>query len=290
LKKKQIKILFLPVLGLAVFLILIKGNLLDFIRYVQGQQAYLGSSMSKERLLIDDPAMLNAVVRSVDYEDYRRKYPDFKSAPDNVLNSKTTPQELVAYNDFLSNLSRIRANDAGRLRYQSVVELTHLVHRVFKKNQISGRKIEDGVLGRDRSRPEDYVYQLVNSKTACGTVGEATVALLRELGFKSRLVIASTTPAPIVASHILTEAYVPERNQWIMVDPMIDYTGTESVFELIGNADKARNVSNRHQYNGRIYSLRSVVWFDRKSPLRKIYYYTSQQKNFALVSGEIEKM
>lgn len=290
MQKLPTKLILLALLVIVVPLIFIRGNVVGFFEYLQGEQSYLGRSLLKTRVLVKTPSLLHSIVHSEDFEDFRRRHPNFQAAPETILNSKTTRQELLAYNDFLSKVSDIKASDGGQLSYRSVVELTHQIHRVFKKNLISGRNIEAGVLGRNASHPEDFVYQLINSRTACGTVGEATVALSRELGFKSRLAIVSTNPAPLAANHIVAEVYVPSRNRWILVDPMIDYTGAESVFELIGNEKKAQSVSMRHDSSARTYSAQSVVWIDRRSPLRKILYFTPLARNHAVVTVEIAKI
>jgi hypothetical protein len=290
MRKRHVVLSVLFLLAIVVPMILIKGNVADFVGYLQGRQSYLGSSLLKQRQIIKSDTLLQSIVRSENFEDFRRKHPDFISTPETVLNSQTTPQGLADYKGFLSRLSSIKEEDGARYSYQSVVKLTHLVQQYYKKNLVAGQLIEGGVLGRIRSHPEDYVYQLVNAKTACGTVGEATVALLRELGYKARLIIVSAKPNPLTANHILAETYVPELGQWIMVDPMIDYAGKESIFELIGNSEKALEISNRHGYENNIYSTRSVAWFDRRTPLRKIYYFTADQENHAAVASELAKI
>lgn len=290
MRRSVVKLLILLLVATIVPLIVIKGDLVNYVAFMQGKQAYLGSSLVKKRTLIKTPSLYNSIIYSDSYEDNRRRHPRFKLAPESVLNSKTTPEELSSYKEFLLRLNDIKANDNAQLNYKSVVKVTNLVHDAYQKNLSSERPIEVDVLGRSKSHPEDYVYQLVNAKTACGTVGEATVALLRELGFKTRLIILSNKPQPLEANHILAEVYAPDLHQWIMVDPMINYTGKESVFELIRNSEKASLVNQQHAYEDTTYSNTSVVWFDQKSLFRKIYYYTPEKNNFPKVLNEIKEI
>lgn len=138
--------------------------------------------------------------------------------------------------------------------------------------------MQGDVLGRIKTPGEDYVYGLVNATTACGTVGEATATLFRGLGYKSMLVIVSNVPPPLQANHILAEIFLAEAKQWVMIDSMINYVGTESVFQLLNKPQKAAEISARHAYDETIYDARSVVWLDRRGLLRNIYYYTPLEK------------
>lgn len=270
--------------------VLTKGKYGEFLGYLTGQESYTGNSLSKNRILVKDETLLQSIIREENFQDYRRRLPKFDIDPEKFLRSKTRPEELQAYKAFLGKVAKIKKEDNGRTSYQSAEKITSLVHGYFKRNLTRGRDIEGNVLGRNKSHPEDYVYQLVNAKTACGTVGEAVVAVMRELGFSARLVIASIRPHPIQANHVLAEVFVPEKNQWIMIDPMIDYTGTRSVFELVQNPKNAKETSVRHSYNSIIYSSNTVLWFDRRGLNRKIFYFTSKKENFPIVQAGLSKL
>ncbi len=257
-------------------IIVAKGNLVGLIQYFGGG-AYVGNAIYKDRLVINDTALLEKVTSSPDYQDFRRRHPDFDQPFKNQLRSTTTPQELERYKLFLSQFQAIKRDKSTNGELETVQRISQLVYRFFKKNSRNGRQIENSVLGKNRSYPEDYVYQLVNAQTACGTVGEATVALMRDSGFDARLVIISAKPNPLIASHITTEVYLPEARKWVMVDPMIDFVGSKSVFEILADAKIGAYITNKHGIPSLV-DQDSVAWFDRRGPMRKVIYYTPSQK------------
>lgn len=288
--KKGLLWLAAIVVLVAASAVLTKGRYGEFLGYLAGQESYTGNSLSKDRILVKDETLLHSIIHEENFQDYRRRLPKFDIDPEKILRSKTRPEELQAYKAFLAKVAKIKKEDNERKSYQSAKKITSLVHEYYKRNLTSGRDIEANVLGKSKSHPEDYVYQLVNAKTACGTVGESVVAVMRELGFSARLVIASIRPHPIQVNHVLAEVFVPEKNQWIMIDPMIDYTGTRSVFELVQNSIGAKETSFRHIYGFSIYSPNTVLSFDKRGFNRKIFYFTSKKENFPIVQAGLSKL
>jgi hypothetical protein len=274
----------------AVSAVLTKGNYGEVFGYLAGRESYTGNALSKDRILVKDEALLQSIIHDENFQDYRKRLPKFSVDPKKILRSKTTPMELQAYKAFLAKVAKIKEEDNERRSYQSAEKITSLVHEYYKRNLTKGRDIEGNVLGKNKSHPEDYVYQLVNAKTYCGTVGESVVAVMRELGYSARLVILAIRPKTIQANHVFAEVFVPEKNQWIMIDPMIDYTGTQSAFELIQNPKSAKETSDRHSYGSTIYNSNTVIWFDRRGFNRKIFYFTSKKENFPIVQAGLSKL
>lgn len=288
--KKGLLCLAAIVLLVTASTVLTKGKYGEFLGYLAGQESYTGNSLSKDRILVKDETLLQSIIHEESFQDYRRRLPNFNVDPKKILRSKTTPKELQAYKAFLAKVAKIKKEDNERKSYQSAEKITSLVHEYYKRNLTKGRDIEGNVLGKNKSHPEDYVYQLVNAKTYCGTVGESVVAVMRELGYSARLVILAIRPQTIQANHVFAEVFVPEKNQWIMIDPMIDYTGTQSAFELIQNPKSAKKTSDRHSYDSTIYNSNTVIWFDRRGFNRKIFYFTSKKENFPIVQAGLSKL
>ena len=269
-------LIVVPVVVLAAVLVLTKGDLPGLIDHIRHGEAYVGNSLSKDRIVIDGGPLLGQLISSPDFQDFRRRRPDFDAPLSRQLKSKTTPEEEDRYGAFLARFAAIKRDRSAVGDWQSIRRITRLVHEVYAENAVHGRVFDGAHLGQSKSHPEDYVYQLVNAKTACGTVGEATVALMRDAGYLARLVIVSERPDPVEANHVLSEVYAPDQRQWIMIDPMIDHTGVKSVFELFSDEALSSELSARHR-TPELYDDDSIAWIDRRGFFRKILYYAPNE-------------
>ncbi|NQV82478.1 MAG: hypothetical protein HQ494_01545 [Rhodospirillales bacterium] len=104
-----------------------KANFRAFSTYLQGQGAYQGNSILKNRVLVNDRALFDDIVRAEDFQNYRRKYPDFGLPPETVLTSRTTPDGLQAYGHFVDRLNAIARQDGARHSRQTAAALTGLI-------------------------------------------------------------------------------------------------------------------------------------------------------------------
>jgi len=296
--------LILPTLSVLAALVMLRGDIPAFWKYLKGEDAYVGSSIYKVRRLVSNPALLSLITTDPDYQDFRRPKPDFSFPANLTLVSKIKDGELQAYYHLLKQFRKIKKSyEPSNLdtEDQLVNGIVSLANSYYLSNQLSDRIIDEGVLGKRKSTAEDYIFYLANAKSACGTVGEATVALLRDAGLNARLMYLSLKPGKLQANHIFPEYYSRKQKKWIMVDPLINFLPKSngvrlSSFELLN--DKHAKIQANKLWNNTatiggektgLYSNKSVIWFDRRGLVRQLFYYTPEKKNHEIVKQQLSQ-
>ncbi len=277
-----------PALVVGTLLVLSKGQVIGFAKHFVADGAYPGSSVSKSRELVGDDELLRRIVREEKYQDYRRRHPDFSIPVEEQITAPHSPADIASYQGFLGRFqSIIREHRNGRTDNKARAIIA-LVYEAYSRNKQSDREIDEGVLGGIKSGPEDYLFYLVNARTECGTVSEATVALMRDAGFKTRLVLLSQRPDPIEANHVFAEYFSEQQKRWVIVDPLVGFVGRDSAFELLNDRELSRMLNTRHKDD--VYTSNSVIWFDRRGLFRKIFYYTPSEEARRTVGEAIARM
>jgi hypothetical protein len=127
---------------------------------------------------------------------------------------------------------------------------------------------------KDRNR-EDFIYKFVNYNTACGTISETSIGLLRELGFKTRLFRVSKEKNKEIANHVFVEYYSSESKKWVMFDAMEDIIPRNdgkllSALEFFQNPRKEdKYIETNKLY---IHAIGGVgIWFQINGPISKVF-------------------
>jgi hypothetical protein len=273
--------------GLAVLILAavpgVRTSLQGYYAYFAESGPYLGSRIAKVPVVVQDETLFQTLAGDARYQDYRRRNPDFSQPLEAQITAPHSAAEVTAYERFLAaHKADIKALAQPGKPLPDVLarKIIRRVHEAYAANQENPRQIDDGYLGTRNSRPEDFVFFLVNALTFCGTVGEATVALLRDAGFRARLAILSDSDRKLEVNHVFAEYYSDEKQHWVMVDPMVDFIpeiGGKylSAFEFL-RTPEAVAAANK-AWNEQNYTSQSVMWFDRWGPIRYQYYYAADE-------------
>ena len=151
---------------------------------------------------------------------------------------------------------------------------------------------------------ENHLINVASTGTACGTTAEATLALLRDAGFKTRLLGISNFPKRMVFNHVFLEYYSFKNKKWVMVDPMINAIAKDggrllSTFEMLQNK-KTRNVFN-HKWaqngeyakiadNNEVYRPQTIAFFSNQfGPIMSTYYFAVDPDTVAQVKSRVSE-
>lgn len=267
------------VLGLSAFP-RVRDNLVGYYDYFFHDGPYVGSRLAKIPVLVKDDDFFRTLAEDAGYEDYRRSPPHFNRPLEQQVTAPHTPAEVEAYGAFLASYQDDIASTNGKRTDALAFKIVERVHKAYVQNTTNSRLIEDGYLGSRNSRAEEYVFFLVNAQTFCGTVGESAVALLRNAGFKARMVILSDQAERLEVNHVFAEFFSEESRHWIMIDPMVGFVPSLngrylSAFEFLRTPEAvlAANLA-WEEIN---YRTGAVMWFDRWGPIRYQYYYTADK-------------
>lgn len=274
------------VLIVATALVVTKGRFGAFFDHVAGNGAYLGNSLSTDRVIVSDDAMFKKLVADPSLEDYRRVHPDFSRSVSEQVEVPHTAAELSHYAGFLREFEAIVARDGGQRSDATAQRLVRLMYKYREQNNGNPRKIEEGALGGDSERPENFVFYLANAETACGTVAESAIALFRAAGYSARLIILAHEPGRIQADHVLAEYYSTESNRWHIIDPMVDYIGTRSVLEVLSDPQVSQDLNARHGVPH--FRLTTTAVIDHRGLMRKLFYYSPNEAGRAATQAAVE--
>jgi hypothetical protein len=247
-------------------LILSKGRVFSFYNYLVYSAPYEGNTAITKSVLISTESGKSVFISNPDFQDFSRRSPDFDKPLKDQINAPHTAAELQRYGWLV-----------GRVRDKSPGEVVRQVYAVHLALRHSGRKIDPGVIGGNRSAPEDYIFYVANAETACGTVSEAVIAILKAQGYKTRLVILAHDPAHLVANHVLLEYFDTAKKRWVMLDPTVGYVGTDSVLNALSNNDLSNRLNKSHGIAH--YKRRSTILIDQRGGLRNRFYYSSHPRS-----------
>lgn len=276
---KSLKIGLPAIAIVAGVMVVTKGRPVAFVDHVFYDGAYMGNSISTNRVVVDDDETLTKLLRDPAYEDFRRVHPDFGRPVTEQINVPGTDPELKRYAAFIRTFKEMIAEDGGKRSDATATRIVRLVSRSYRSRLGGPRKIDDNALGRIRIRPENYVFYLVNAETACGTVAESSVALFRAAGYRARLVTLAHKPSRIEANHVLAEFFSEEQKRWIMIDPTVDFIGVSSVLDVLKGGEMSRSLNKRHGALHYVPSTTAVI--DRRGLNRSRFYYSPDRDSRA---------
>ncbi len=276
------KFVSIAAIALVIMVATLKHDrLANLYRYAVFGEPYVNRTLSTAHHVVSQTdALFGELAEKADYDDRRGHMPSFDLPVAEQVSLSPTAAGMGAYEDFLKQYSEIAGSQSTAYPAdRQAFAIMALVNGYFRKNLSNDRQVSDDVFANEQDyRAEDFVYYLVNAQTACGSVGEATVALLRGAGFKARLLRFSRGWRKLTANHIFPEFYSAEQARWVMLDPMInaspkDMSGGLSAMEMMADPN-ARKYMNRIWDGGMEYTGDGIVWFDRKGPLTDIFYFS----------------
>lgn len=288
--RKTFKLISIFCLAVVAAVVVVKfDRFANAYYYVFYGGPYVNRAFQKSNHVVvrDDP-LFQKLVYDRNFRDRRGHLPDFSLAFEKQVTVFATPTEKSAYLRFMDKYFRIlktAVNAPAAPKDALAFAIMGLSNEYFVQNQRSKKKdVNLGVFSNETSyRAEDFVFFLVNATAYCGMVGEATVALLRYVGFKTRLIRLSNSVEP-VANHVFVEFYSNDQRRWVMLDPMINASpkagGTSlSVFEILDRPDITAELNRRwgasNVYDFSVYGPRKVVFYDIRGPHMRLFYYTA---------------
>lgn len=255
---------------------------------------YLSRTLSYSAVPLEpDSAELAHIISDIEYEDrhwYRLELDGAIRAL--TLRSDIDPSLIKSVREFVSDYRSIRDRHQGPQLSRSdgvVREIVGLVHRFYLRHKHKGENNNTRELLAWPFHAENHLINLATTTTACGTTGEATLALLRDAGFKTRLLGVSNSPQSIVYSHVFLEYYSWENNKWVMLDPMINEVVKDnkvllSAFEFIQNRISRKTHNEKWEQDGEysdvtenspLFRSRSIIFFSNDlGPLKTTYYFS----------------
>tara|TARA_B100000686_G_C16680837_1_gene911853 strand:- start:303 stop:1142 length:840 start_codon:yes stop_codon:yes gene_type:complete len=226
----------------------------------------------------DDPLFIR-LVSDASFEDRRGNYPDFDQSLSRQLNLPSNRAERARYKQFIDRYRNISAKYNDRdLLARAINKLAFDQNEANKHGKPFDPTITDNLSEKDR-RIEDVILGFANYYSSCGTISETIVALLRGIGFRTRLVRVAHKPDKIVANHVFVEYYSNNFKKWVMLDPLENFAPREryiplSAFEFFSTRDREAILRDSGIKSYPYASETDILWFNRNGPIRDIFYYT----------------
>lgn len=198
-------------------------------------------------------ALFNQMISDPDMDDRRWGSANFSAPISERVTVPHTKTQLDRYQLFLESFFAKFLFAGDLTKEPSGHEMATFIHRLNKQNDPKAyfdptpfeQKAE-----KDR-HADDLVFFYVNYRAACGTVAETSVALLRALGFRTRLMFMSNTKGDLIANHVFMEYFSYLHGKWVMFDAFENFTPTSnnipmSAFEFFSNP----HVSDQYKSGG----------------------------------------
>jgi len=226
------------------------------------------------------------LIMDKNYEDRRWGTANFKRPFEHQISINYAPTGMQNYISFIKEFSDKFSIRKGELSDQVAEKIKKFVYYNWLKGQKSPEFEPDEVIEeimnkseKDRN-PEDLIYWFVNYKCACGTISETSVALLRELGFRTRLLRMSKERNKQIANHVFLEYYSKDSKKWVMFDAMENLIPQRdgkllSALEFFLNPKDEDNYKRTkdlypHANPG------SSIWFQINGPIKTLFFLTIQ--------------
>ena len=221
------------------------------------------------------------LISNVKFKDDRGLLPALEEDLNNRLRVSFSNQDIQKYRRFIGSFLRIK-NQKNTTDFETVQSIRQLVHGYFLKNKNSIAVDSKGLSSVPEWErfPENFLVSVASRATACGTISEATVALLRSVGYATRLIRIAYQASNVEAKHVFLEYYSRSFKKWIMVDAMEDFTPFYdhkplSAFEYFALHDKQK-VYQDTGVDGYSHDMwENIIWFNKNGPFKKIFYFAN---------------
>lgn len=282
------KVKFVVGLSLIIFISFIAykydHHIVNLYYYTFHHGPYINRVFYTQRIIIKpqsaDDSFYRKLITDSDYDDRRWGTADFNRPFEEQLTINYAPTGMKNYKKFIANFKKEFSNDKNKLSDEIVDRLKRFIHLNWQKIRKSPEFDPDNVIEEIKNKPErnrnpeDIIYWFVNYKCACGTISETAVALLRELGFKTRLMRISKEQNKELANHVFLEYYSVESKKWVMFDamenfiPKLDGKLLSSLEFFLSPRQEDLFKRNKQLYPYSNWA--AEIWFEINGPIKKI--------------------
>tara|TARA_E500000331_G_scaffold340968_1_gene372840 strand:- start:176 stop:1138 length:963 start_codon:yes stop_codon:yes gene_type:complete len=228
-----------------------------------------------------------------------------------ALRSKTGIEAKVIKNFqiFIKAYLKIRDSYQGAdaiTEDVAVKKVVALVNKFYQKHKRASVPHDPQTFLNWPFHGENHLIKVAATTTACGITAEATLTLLRDLGFQTRLLGVANSAEKIVFNHVLLEYYSNQHKKWIMLDPMVgDIAGNSeaslSAIEMIQSVQARQKLNEKWSQNGNsplgkvnfnpVYKSESIIFFSRDlGPFKETFYYANSERIRERVKERVSQM
>ncbi|MDG2034554.1 MAG: transglutaminase-like domain-containing protein [Rhodospirillales bacterium] len=311
IKKYRPKIIGLLILITFAGIVAWKGlSIVRFANFIFFDGPYLSRTLSEKFVIVESGTETWGKIISDSNIDTQIWHPVILSEKIQTrLTANFSEDEIERLSQFLSSYkSLITKNKFSKTLSLDLMvsQIVQLIYSQYSENESSAKRPDFSVFAEPPYRAENHLFQLVNRKTGCGTVAEATIALLRNAGIKTRLMGLTGNPEKITFGHVFVEYYSPEFKKWVMLDPMINSIPKRngipiSTFETLKDT-KARSQLNKiwgeksARFGGslpsiynRLYTEESISFFYTSGPFQSVYLYAPNEEIRAVIKKRVSR-
>lgn len=260
-------------------------HIINLYEYSFFQAPYINRVFYTKRILIDPTSsnsnLYHNLINDPSYGDNRSGTANFNRPFKDQLTINYSMSGIKNYESFINEYFDAFKMYKGITSDKVAKSLMRFIHLNWKRNYKFPKFSQDEVIReietkpeKDRN-PEDLIYRFVNYKCGCGTISETATTLLRELGFKTRLLRISKEKNKEIANHVFVEYYSVESEKWVMFDAMENIIPRRngkllSAFEFFQNPEdeekyKKTNKLYRHATGS------AEIWFQINGPISTVF-------------------
>ena len=250
----------------------------NLYEYTFHRAAYINRVIYTKHVVIDPTdSFYNQLIQDADLDDRRWGTANFDRPVTEQLSINYSPSGLKNYSTFMAEFFN-KFSEEQNISDRLALKLNNFVHVNWLKNR-GTPEFDPGEINQQQEKdrhPEDLIYYYVNYNCACGTISETSIALLRELGFRTRLMRVSIAPNKAIANHIFLEYYSNDSKKWVMFDAMYNLIPKRngkllSALEFFldpKNEDKYKKLEILYPYAKPGYN----VWFQKNGPIKSLFF------------------
>jgi len=218
------------------------------------------------------------LISDPNYDDRRWGTANFNRPVTEQITIKHSSTGIENYKSFISNFKNRFSSKREKSSDKVAEELKNFIHTNWLKKRNLPQFDEEQINQKSEKdkHPEDLIYWFVNYNSACGTISETSVALLRELGFRTRLMRMSEKKYKEIANHVFLEYYSNESQKWVMFDALENLIPKRngkplSALEFFLNPeqeDKFKKTKKKY-----IYAIsNATIWFQINGPIKSLIF------------------
>ena len=248
----------------------------NMIGYLFAHEPYINRVFVVERISVDPRSDLaRTLIHDPDMDDRRWGTAAFDEPVERRITIPHSADERRGYEHFVALFKeRFRGRARSDAMAEDLLAFVHGRHIANLSKPEFDASAFEAKPEKDR-RPEEVILSFANYRSACGTVSETAVALLRDLGFRTRLLRVSLEPGVEVANHVFVEYYAPDYGKWVMFDALTGFMPRRdgvplSAIEFFSDPTPLDGVAgNEVTYS--FYIEGAEIWWQKNGPIKTIY-------------------
>ena len=250
----------------------------NLFRYVFFREPYVNRVFKVDVVTVEPgDATYKKLIIDRDLDDRRWGTADFSVPARDRLTIETTPDGVAAYMELVSTFRKRFSTLSKMDNDYQIADISNFLHDFWRKNQL--RPAYDNASFRQKDEkdrhPEDLIYYFANNRSNFSIIAETSVAFLRDLGVRTRLIRVSFTPGEEVANHVFLEVFSTYQAKWVMFDAMENFIPERngrllSAFEFFADLEPGGNFEAADQ-SYRYRKIGYEIWFNRNGPIKTVY-------------------